>query len=201
MKSTIICISGWKRSGKDTAANLLIEKYGAKRIGFADPLKDLVSELFPVERMATDSPVLKEAPLYHMPVKAKDGFSKNVTEFMSGELKHGYWTPRALCILVGSTMRSVDSDFWVKKALAKVEPGGLYVIADARYKNEIDTIKSLSPSVLSLRINRFDESPSTDPSERDLDDYKFDHTIYNKGTLEDFLESVDNFMQLQRNRF
>jgi hypothetical protein len=106
-----------------------------------------------------------------------------------GELEK-YWTPRALAILVGSCMRSVNPNFWVEKALAQCQPGGFYVIADCRYKNEADTIKRTDAKVITVRINRFDTSPSDDPSERDLDDYQFDKVINNKHSLEEFTKLV-----------
>lgn len=197
-KATIICISAWKGSGKDTVANYLSDKYGVTRLGFADPLKDMVSELFGIKRNAMDLPHLKEQPIMYMPVAAKDGFSETVTTFMQKEFKKGevfdptkYWTPRALCILVGSCMRSVNPNFWVEKAVAKTEPGKVYAIADCRYRNEIEAIKATGANVISVRINRFETSPSVDPSERDLDDYKFDRVIENKGTLEELYAAVN----------
>lgn len=200
-KPTIILLSGWKRSGKDTAADILVKDFNYKRLGFADPLKDLVANLFGIKRRDCDSAETKEQPIMYMPVDPRDGFSKTVTAFMTKEFKPEpyprglgmdtkYWTPRALCILVGSCMRSVNPNFWVEKALSQCEPGGLYVIADCRYKNEVETVKRADAQVITVRINRFDTSPSDDPSERDLDDYPFDIVINNKGSLEEFKLSV-----------
>lgn len=200
-KPTILCISGWKNSGKDTVANYLRDNFGVTRLGFADPLKDMVSDLFGVKRRLMDDQAEKEQPIMYMPVQAKDGFSKIVTDFMVKEFKREdtriaekevYWTPRALCILVGSCMRSVNPDFWVEKAVAKTEPGKVYAIADCRYKNEIEAIKRTGANVVSIRVNRFDTSPSADPSERDLDDYPFDIVLNNKTTIEEFLSSVED---------
>lgn len=203
---TIIAISGWKRSGKDTVASYLIENYGAKRIAFADPLKDLVSELFELDRSSIDDPFQKEAPMLDLEVNPKDMFSLTVADFMTKEFRHdngdyvdnlgefrpAYWTRRALCILVGSTMRTVDSDFWVKKAVAQTEPGKLYVISDARYQNEIESLKRTGAHVISVRINRFDNSPSKDPSERDLDNYDFDVVLSNRQTVQDLYYSIES---------
>lgn len=221
----LIAISGWKRSGKDTVADYLVKEYGAERIGFADPLKDMVSELFGVSRAQIDDPATKEKPLLHMPVETRDQFSANNNGFLAREfrLSNGeshvgkiytaydvhfepsltkieeinqgigqlYWTPRALCIHIGSVMRSVDPDFWVKQALEKMENGKMYVISDLRYKNELFTLRKHIPDLIDVRINRFDSCESTDPSERDLDDYEFSHTIPNKGSLEELYKNVD----------
>lgn len=193
-------ISAWKGSGKDTAADYLVKEFGFKRLGFADPLKDMCASLFGVTRRLFDDTVMKESPIMYMPVQAKDGFSKNVTDFMVKEFKQAnvfeqtkYWTPRALAILVGSTMRSVNPDFWVEKAVSQCQPDQMYVISDCRYKNEIESVKRSAATVVTMRINRFDSSPSDDPSERDLDDYPFDITLKNHGTLEEFIASLKAF--------
>jgi hypothetical protein len=48
---------------------------------------------------------------------------------------------------------------------------------------------------LLIRINRFDEPPSDDPSERDLDDYRwFDAVVENRGSLEEYKEKILNFV-------
>lgn len=189
-KPTIVAISGWKYSGKDTIAQYLIENYGARRLAFADSLKDLCSRLFEVERTKFDNPATKEIPVAQLPVQSKDDFSRHVNSFMQGEFKEFFWTPRALCILVGSCMRAADPDIWVKQAVRQAEPGKLYVISDARYRNEINSLKASGANVISVRINRFDTSPSTDPSERDLDNFDFDITIENRQTLEDLYKNL-----------
>lgn len=204
-RATIIALSGWKRSGKDTVAEYLIQNYGAQRIAFADPLKESVAQQYGLTRAYIDDPATKEAPLLHMPVDPRDAFSKTVTDFMRGEFRDQngkrydegspdsvmYWTPRALCILEGSTKRSADPDHWVKQAVAKTESGKLYVISDARYKNEMESLKRTGANIVTVRIERFDSSPSNDPSERDLDNYAFDHIINNRSGLDQLFDTVD----------
>jgi hypothetical protein len=71
----------------------------------------------------------------------------------------------------------------------------LYVISDARYKNEINSLKATGANVITLRINRFDTSPSNDPSERDLDNFEFDSVISNRGTLDDLYLAVASSLE------
>jgi hypothetical protein len=226
----IIALSGWKRSGKDTVADYLVKTHGFKRLAFADPLKESVAKEFGLTRQVIDDSTTKEAPLLHMPVAPKDAFSLTIAEFMFKEFRSAdgvqpvnlvkisgtilgempgnripevlYWTPRALCILKGSSMRSADSDYWVKQALAQAQPGGLYVISDARYKNEMNVLKRFGgDSVTSVRINRFDSSPSTDPSERDLDDYEFDFVLENRTSIDDLYSRIDGLLRIQAGVF
>jgi hypothetical protein len=219
----VVAISGWVKSGKDTAAELLISEYGYQRISFAAPLKDNVAKQFGFDRKSLDDQAQKELPLLDMPVYAKDGFSKNLATFMFREFRDAggrrpsaytltedgklysaepdkmpmplYWTRRALMILEGSAKRTADPDYWVSRAVKNARETGtpLVVISDLRYKNEMSALKmalGAEDDLVTVRVNRFDDTESKDPSERDLDDAKFDIVIENRGTLDEFLDKV-----------
>lgn len=223
----IVCFSGWKGSGKDSLAAHLIEKYQAVRVSFADPLKDMVAEEYEIDRASLDDPKRKESPLLHLPVDPKDGFSKNLSEFLfkeftfsTGEKPIGFsyendkfygdhsnggafslfWSPRALAILKGSSNRAVRPDFWTNKAFDKTEQllkdgTKIVVISDLRYKSEMKQITDrFKDEVVSIRINRFKESPSQDPSERDLDDSTFDYYIDNTHSLENSYNQLNDIL-------
>lgn len=233
----IIMVSGWKRSGKDTAAQYLVEKYGFKRVAFADLLKDMVSKEYEVPRSHMDDPLFKEEPILSLPADPQDDFSRKICEMMIGELRdthgkrpHGfcyqegkfyglvnwddkssvsekkeiktrvYWCARALCILKGSGNRAVLPSYWVKNAVKRMleDKDSSYVISDVRYKSEIEQIIQFAgrENVVSIRVERFDTCESTDPSERDLDDYSFDIKINNKDTLESFFFSIKQSLKL-----
>lgn len=130
------------------------------------------------------------------------------------ELAQLYWTRRAMQILEGSSKRTVDSNYWVKRAINEIDvvsnpnnygpnkrviysggelfrPVENFVITDLRYKSEVEPLRAaFGKDLLTVRINRFDSAESTDPSENDLNDYKFDVVIENKGSLEEFLDKV-----------
>ena len=120
-----------------------------------------------------------------------------------------YWTPRALCILEGSIKRSVNSNYWVGKVVSYIddfqkdapytspETGeviltGDVVISDLRYTSEVTQLKqAFKKNLQTVRINRFDSTPSADASENDLNNHKFDVTIENRGTLDEFIVKLD----------
>ena len=223
----IVAISGWKGSGKDSFASVLLTNFGFERIGFADPLKDNVADHFALSRQSLDNQAQKELPLLDMPVNPRDAYTRMVCEFLIKEFRfkdgrqptgyeyadgqfYGssgtrgpdrdkvYWTRRALCILEGSTKRAADPDYWVTRAIntARFNEHGLVVISDLRYKNELSALKlALQPGdvLTTIRINRFDSSPSSDPSERDLDDAEFDMVVENRGPLADLIEVANDF--------
>lgn len=218
----IVAISGWKGSGKDLIANYLVKHYGAVRIAFADPLKDGVASQYSIPRDSLDRIDQKESPIVSLPVKPQDKFSRMIAEFMfkefrsiNGEVPSDfgydeagffgvcgrdtfplYWTPRALAILEGSTKRSADANHWVKQAVSQVKPDGLYVISDLRYTNEINALHTAAPNqVLVVRVDRFDVSPSSDPSERDLDAFPFPYVLNNRSTTGSLFDQVDSLMR------
>ena len=108
-----------------------------------------------------------------------------------------YWTPRALAILKGSSNRAVRSNFWVSKAIElSKSKGGLIVISDLRYKSEMAQMrKAFGQDMVTLRVQRYDTSPSTDPSERDLDDGVFDHQVSNRGTLQELYVQMEGILK------
>lgn len=113
-----------------------------------------------------------------------------------------YHTPRSLAILVGSSMRAATSNFWVKKAIDSMtehlsfEFQTNFVISDLRYKSEAKQLKeAFGDQLVTVRINRFDSSPSADPSELDLVDYKHDFEIDNKGKKEDLFLNIESIFK------
>lgn len=234
----IICLSGWKQSGKDTVAQYLVDNYSAIRVALADPLKDSVAKEYNIPRSWLDDLNFKEKPLLDMPVDPKDAFTKMIAEFMVKEFvredgtkpdksfyqdgkfyggftktsgksgKNGtfsmsitegyplYWTPRALAILRGSTNRAVNPNFWTEKAFSSIMSKQTFVITDVRYKSEVEQFAKKFPhEAVFVRVNRHKESPSNDPSERDLDSYEFDHHIDNTGSLSATHRQIEDIME------
>jgi len=109
----ILMLSGWKRSGKDAAANFLVEKYQMKRLGFADVLKDLASKEFDIPRDHFDNPEFKEKPILNLPVISTDSFSKLIHGFMYKEFRTANGTqPEMVSYLSdGKTMVTAHQDY------------------------------------------------------------------------------------------
>lgn len=195
---SVIALSGYKGSGKDTVAEYLVQEHGFIQLSFAKALKDYVSSEYGVPRIWLDDPVLKEHALSEYPVIETDAFTSSIQYLLRDELKSGYWTPRALCILEGSVKRSVYPNFWVSNIQHDLVPENNYVISDMRYRSEADTLRMLlgNTNIAMWRINRFSNITTTDPSERDLDNFKFDHTLDNTGTRERLYATVDGLLDL-----
>jgi hypothetical protein len=205
----IIAISGWKKSGKDTAANYIIKKHFANKVSLADPLKELTAKQYNLPILYMYSQDLKEKPLLNMPVITTDKFTEAIHSLLKSELGSGYWTPRALLILEGSIKRSVNSSYWLEQIVNKIKSNEVYmaaaddiygtktkelvyVVPDLRYVNEAEELrKAFGKDLITIRINRFDSIDTEDPSERDLDNYKFDYVIENKDSEEEFITKIE----------
>lgn len=194
----VVGISGWKGSGKDTLADFLVQEYGFKKLSFARTLKDMVSREYDIPREWMDDPNQKETPLTQYPVIPSDPGTVAIQSRLSAEFRNGFWTPRAILIHEGTAKRAVHSNFWVRQVATVIAgtPDLDFVISDLRYKSEADTLKLLLPETHLVRIKRFDSVDTQDPSERDLDTYRFDTTLTNRGSVEEFYNSAGNMPYL-----
>jgi hypothetical protein len=210
----VFALSGYKGSGKDTVAEYLVQNYNFTRFSFAEVLKDMVADQYGIQRTWLDDQAFKEKPLLQYPVNPKDKFTSMVANFMQREFafKDGtkltenvdlreltrtiYHTPRSLAILEGSTKRVANPNYWVNRVVHAINSYDMSKIQldDLRYKSEVDRLLEAfeGATLITVRINRFDSINSTDPSERDLDDFTFDYYIDNTKGLEDLHTKIDN---------
>jgi len=126
---TIILISGYARSGKDTLAKALIEYARTKesaRVSFATPLKRAVQL------------ALNELGLGHIDAFTEDPKLKALL--------------RPLFVEVGKAARAIDKDVFVKAAWKDICDLGsngkeLLVVPDLRYSNEIELFRKWGEGV------------------------------------------------------
>jgi len=164
----IIGLSGYAQSGKDTIANILVEKHGWKRLAFADKIKEFL--------LATD----------------KGGLLKTeVDTFGWDAVKQDPDIREALQIL-GVAAREVFGEyFWVDQVMAQVlKDGTNYVITDVRFPNELEAIRSAGGKV--GRISRMGiNAVNEHESEHALSGAKFDFYIENDNDLKELEEAVE----------
>lgn len=132
----IIGLLGAKGSGKTTASDILVQKYGAKKYAFADPLKDIAKRVFEfTDDQLWGTQAAKEA------VDERYGFS-----------------PRWLLQKLGTEgIREVfGPDIWWKTCLRRImeDKPELAVIEDFRFLNEVEGFLQINGSVTNA-----DEAP------------------------------------------
>lgn len=224
--SKIVAISGWAKSGKDTSADYLVsngykrvafadvlkemvaEQYSIPlEYCHVQDLKEKPLEQYPV--IPKDAFSLEIAKLLFKEFRTINGlqatepyidpsgtFLGSMYDKKGGGAVQMYWTPRALCILEGSIKRSVNTSYWVDRAIDKMSSymteGFNVVVSDLRYRSEVEQLRqAFRKDLTTVRINRFDSTPSTDASENDLNNAKFDVNIENRGTLDQLIIKLD----------
>lgn len=163
LRATIIGLTGYARSGKSTAADYLVREYGYELVSFAEPLKEAALALDPLVDFVTFqrlSEVVREIGWE----SAKDRLS---------EVRR---TLQRLGTEVGR--EQFGQNFWVDRAMAKIHPGGEYVISDVRFLNEAKAVQTRGGFV--ARIERDGIGPNgAHSSETELDSIVADGLIYN----------------------
>jgi hypothetical protein len=196
---TVVIVSGWKKSGKDEMADRLVSLHGFTRLSFAKGLKDQVAHRYGIERSHCDDQAFKEKPLMNYPVQLDDRIVAFLMPDMSEHYKEVnsvlYHTPRSIMILEGTFYgRAVDKNIWANTVARQIKSSesNRIVISDCRFPNELGVVDGVPGiTVIDVRVNRFDTTSATDPSERSLDDHKFGIVLDNKGTLKEYHDKID----------
>ena len=120
----IIGITGKKGSGKDTVANVLQTSFGFEKMSFSQPIKDIVSSTFGIDK-AILSGDNGEREFRELPLP--DWFNLS---------------PRDMLQKIGMIFRDeLHKDIWVKILENKIkDTTNNIVISDVRFKNELEMI-------------------------------------------------------------
>jgi hypothetical protein len=145
---TIIGICGKAGSGKSSVGRHLIEKYGAQRVSFAEPLKRMAMDIW--------------------------GFSEEQV-FGEADVKETIdprWdiTPRQAMQKLGQAARDhVADDIWIMTAIDHIDGPGLWIFDDVRYCNEAKVLSQLG-TVLRLHCaDSISMGVGDHPSEAEVD--------------------------------
>lgn len=178
----ILGVTGHARHGKDSVAAILVQQYGFRRIGLADPLKAACHAIFGWSAVYTDGP-LKEAIDPAWGISPRRAMQLLGTEFGQFELsKH-----QDFASVTGRCL-------WARRAMMAARESGDVVIPDVRFHHEEEAIRAEGGRI--LRVVR----PSVQvcrehASESEMDSIKVDAEIVNDGTLADLAERVRAFME------
>lgn len=168
---TIVLLSGWAGSGKDTVADYLAFHYGFHRIAFGDFLKRDVAKEKGIPLAAFYDRGLKD------------------TVIPGSDNK----TPRDLLLQHARKARAVDLDVYARQAVTEIlalDPSIPIVISDWRYQRELQFLQDhFKDGITTVRIERAGIAPSLDETEHDLDHFCFDHIIRNDGSIQELYKS------------
>ena len=200
----IVGLVGFIGSGKGTVADILCEKYGYKKMAFADVLKDTTATMFGWPRHLLEGDT-EESRI----------FRETVDEFWSEKLDRQI-TPRYVLQKLGTeASRDVfGNDIWIsslEKRIRALPLKSKIAITDVRFPNELKFVESFDDGI-TLRVVRGEEPiwyqtalkentegarglmkekhPSIHLSEWAWIGHDFDAIIENNGTLKNLKTSV-----------
>lgn len=187
----IIGLTGLAQSGKDSTANVLVDKYGFEQISFAEPLKQISYDIDPLITNESVSERGVVTPAKHL--------AELVDEFGWDVVKTTYPEARRFLQRIGTEglRKNVDNNFWVNLAISRIrsskERGQQhFVISDMRFVNEHYQIDKAELDYFEAwRILRDGLTVMNHASELELNDIPVQRHIDNNGTLED-LENIVN---------
>lgn len=174
----IIGLSGYARSGKDTVANILVEKRGFTKLALADSLKELALRIDP-----------DLSYCHNLPQSLADFVQRWGWEEAKKEQ-----TVREFLQTLGTEVRNViGEDTWIEvlnKEIQSLPAGSDVVIPDVRFQNEANWLYHTGNQV--WNIARPGVGPVNDHvSEVDMKHWnKFDWSIWNSGTVDELQETV-----------
>lgn len=188
----IVGLSGYARSGKNSAAEALVQ-YGWKQAAFGDKLREFLLAVDPV------IPGPHGSGLLRLSVLIKDvGWEY---------AKDHYPEVRALLQRTGTEAgrKLLGSDVWVDALFYELADAPTLVVTDVRFPNEARAVAERG-GVL-IRVERPGVGPAKDKvgrvheSETALDGWGFDHVLTNDGSVRDLhlkLYGVADLVQLSQ---
>jgi len=171
-----------RQSGKDTACDYLVERYGYTKRAFAHPLKKVAQELFGF----TDDQIFTEQ---------KEEVDQN-------------WgiSPRQAFQVIGSDivrdlfpkllLPNIGKNFWINRADIGIKdiPNQKIVWSDVRFQNEVDYILNNGGIVVKINRPSIHNNEKSDQHQSELCIDKIDNyttEIINDGNIEDFYRKID----------
>lgn len=172
----LIGLAGKAQAGKDTAANILVEKHGFERFAFADALKDVLYEVDPF--IPTQNVHLSEY---------LEWLDDNYAEAWDLAKRDNY--VRGLLQRTGQAVREWDDRYWINVVTRLIDRGSSerVVITDVRMDNEYQAV--IERSGLVFRVIRDGAGVNDHVTETALDRYAMPE-IDNNGSLEDLEHRV-----------
>ncbi len=172
----IIGIAGKARSGKDTVANYLWERYGFTRLAFADPVKMAAQIMFGLNNDQTWNPAFKEVEIPFWGMSPRQMF-----QTLGTDAAHTYF----------------GNDIWIKRLAVSLGalPEDDIVIPDVRFESEADFVRGLGGVILHL------ERPDAEPvrnhvSERGIGFHPGDWLLPNDADLPNLYTRLESLIEM-----
>lgn len=205
----LIGLIGKAGSGKDTAAQVLIEKHDFAHCKFAKPLKDIVSRAFGIEDRYLEDPLFKDEKFPEPWLIEEDDFERFTDNLPYNFVSSANYdvikklmigtsidSVRKLLQFIGTDVvrNHIDPQFWTSMAKSKIEYWKSHhssvVFTDVRFNNEVDLIKKEGGII--VRVDKQMEIVDNHVSEQLR--VKPDYVLRNEGTIEELHKKMEELL-------
>ena len=215
----LLGMTGRAGSGKDTAASMLVEELGYETYALASPIKALTNSLFGWGHDHAEGHSKERNLLAIFRADRFDKFNRCWNDYkleshtgstsVMGALEIlntlqlqptdftefvGFISPRRAYQLVGTEWgRSIKDTIWLDIATENISKGT--IVTDVRFPNERDWLDSLGGKLIHVDRGGYTRTGETShSSEAGLEIKGDDWVLYNKGSLEDLRENVEELV-------
>jgi len=185
--SQTVGLTGYAGSGKDTAAQALLD-IGWERRAFADNLRGKVADdSGPATGLLGIDPIVGSFEDGEWPFFNDDQIDVRLSAIIA---EHSWDVAKRECPEVRRLQQTYGTeggrnvhgqDCWIKAARATLVPGVDYVFTDVRFPNELEMIHQCGGVV--IRIDRPGVGPVNAHSSDDIGGLNVDYEIQNDGTI------------------
>ena len=189
----IISICGFAGAGKDTLAQILIDKYDFVKLSFAGIIKDIASIIFSWDRNMLEGCTVESRQ-----------WREQVDPYWSKRLNMPQLTPRYILQYFGTDLfrNHFHSEIWIACIERKLQIYKNVVITDCRFENEINSIKKhggklihVSRGILPDFFHTKIIPSNIHASETSWINADIDYTIENNGTMDELKEKIDKLIK------
>lgn len=179
----IICLTGQKTNGKDTAGEIIIELGTAegirfKRLAFADAMKKMVANSF--------------------------GIYKNEVEWVNSRKDHAVMMlpmnnrevvdTRPFLINFGQSVKKhLGGDFWAHLAFSEIAPWPDIVVTDLRFEEEAEYVRNLGGYIIHL-YREEDQEDGILAGEQKLPAHLIDFELDNTKDIPHLRQNIQNIL-------
>lgn len=176
-KIKYICVSGYKKSGKDTFAKVA-KKFGYHKYALADPLKEAIKSIFLFTDEQLNDQTRKEEIDPRWGLSPREAMTIIGTELLQIDI-HNYFPKGKL---------TFDRDIFVKRYeyWENNNDYELIIISDLRLQHEYDFFKKRGAKFILINRDIIGEK-SKHESENTYKNFKFDYVIDNNKSIAKFV--------------
>lgn len=196
----IISFSGRKGSGKTSASELLVNTYGFIKVSFADPLKQILSELYNINLVDFYDPIKKENK-FDTPVVWDKKKCSSLSKIINEDIEYNNDVRKLMSIreclqYIGTdVLKKHKANFHIIKTLELISDDTKnYCFDDCRFIDELRFLQENGAiCVFIIRPNNFDISNHS--SEVDLNWTMFDYILRNNCNKKMFVNRIKFFIE------